>query len=775
MAINAPIMIRFGTETGAAKAGMQDLAASVAANVVKISSAFDGAKKAFNPSDARQDALEGVLKKNLAAFRDLAQQTGGYGAAFGSVARTVIADSTSISAATLKAANDHNFALSAMGLAALNAGRQTRTGTAAMDAAWTVGTAPIVTKAAFLRTEIAGVWNTLAASPAFAAGTTAAAGLVALIAVLGAVDAAARAAQERLDGVMKIAKGAEGAGVGTSFFQRWLGEAKSLQIEASKLEAMLERARDAATMRIGEGEKGPSSSIGDRLTQHVRAGNLSQGDFDRYTGADSQEARIRVVLDLIDQLRQRGANLAALDLAGKMFGSDFEAKLRSGVDMVGKMRDALTSAAGITADGSWVRTPEQIEQAERLKKTLEETQRILGEALLPLNRDLAAYQAQQAQAQADFNQAIAQAVSTVMGLYNWFVSIGDAITKLGNHPFWKKISDLSDSLGLSNYSGIESVDPNKPKSTGVPKDADEGGPLKVTVNPKTDRSKSLPSGSKGGGGGAAAESLDQVEKLIQQLEKANATAKAELESVGKTNVERAKAVELAKAESAAKEAGRGLTDEERTKVIALAEAQQTLKDKTLDAKQALQQQAEAMRSLGQMGVDALGDMILEGKSFEDTLQSLSKQLVKMLLQAALMGSGPLAGVLGMAAPASAGGNAAGGLLGMIMGGFRANGGEVMAGRGYTVNELGRGEVFVPGSNGRIYPIGQGAGGGGGGDLSVTINEAPGVQTSVKRSGNHLTIDQVERGMESRMARRAAQGRGDLGDVFKTNKHAFNRG
>ena len=68
-------------------------------------------------------------------------------------------------------------------------------------------------------------------------------------------------------------------------------------------------------------------------------------------------------------------------------------------------------------------------------------------------------------------------------------------------------------------------------------------------------------------------------------------------------------------------------------------------------------------------------MILEGKSATDVIQSLGKALLKAALQAALMGSGPLAGLFGSKGTDGA----AGGLLGMLFKGFGlglADGGPV---------------------------------------------------------------------------------------------------
>ncbi|MBL7309299.1 hypothetical protein INQ13_23140, partial [Escherichia coli] len=110
------------------------------------------------------------------------------------------------------------------------------------------------------------------------------------------------------------------------------------------------------------------------------------------------------------------------------------------------------------------------------------------------------------------------------------------------------------------------------------------------------------------------ESLDAVETLINQLEKARDTAKAELDNVGKTNVEREKAVALAKAEAAAREEVKkgnrtdpALDDDERSRVLAAAEAMQKYKDATDNAQQALRQTADAARYFAETASNGLAD------------------------------------------------------------------------------------------------------------------------------------------------------------------------
>lgn len=719
---NAPLTIRFATETAGAKSAVQDLAASIVSNMVKVSG-----------------SIVGNAEASAAGFGKVTEAFGTGARGVATAATTIVKDVGTIGAAGLKAANDSNVSGIAIGAAMGRAAAGTQTASVVSQGALAALGAKASFTFAMVRNEASAAWNILAASPAVMGGVAAIAGIGAIILALDAVDKMAKAAEERLAAVMKIASGAQDAGVGTSFYQRWLAEAKALNVETGKLEEMLARARAAATTRIGEGDKASSSAIGDRLQQNVLAGNLGKGDLARYQGADGQEARIRVILDLVDQLRQRGMQLAAFDLAGKMFGSDFEEKLRSGVDMTGKMRDTLDSIKATGGDGTRILSPDEVDAAQRLKSTLEETQRIMGDAIAPLSKDIAAYQSQAAQAAADFNQQLARVLATAMSVYGAVKGIVDAFGSIGTWKGWETIGNaLGANSGINFVPGGLPITNMNDADRAAAKAAASGKATSLpAIEVRGDKSNALPS-LKGGssGGGSGAESDDQIERLIKQLDKANEQARAELATVGKTNVEREKALALAKLTTAEKESGRTATDAEREGILKVAEAMAQTKDKTKDAEQAIKSAADAMRSFGDMGATALGDMIFEGKSFSDVLTSIEKQIGKQLLSGLLTGTGPLAGILGTAAPASGGPNAVGGLLGLAANAFRANGGPMQAGRAYTVGEVGR-ELFIPGQDGTMVPISRGGGGMGGASTF-----APRSTISVDARGSSVSEGQI---------------------------------
>lgn len=150
----------------------------------------------------------------------------------------------------------------------------------------------------------------------------------------------------------------------------------------------------------------------------------------------------------------------------------------------------------------------------------------------------------------------------------------------------------------------------------------------------------------------------------------------------------------------------------------------------------MQENADALRFFGQTAADAFADAVIEGKSLNDVLTSVTKSLEKAALSAVFTGQGPLAGILGMAAPASAGPNAVGGLGGLaqsIFGGARAGGGSVDSGKVYLVGENGPEFLLAKGS-GMVVPnaVATGSGSGNGPGVSLQIINTTGQPAATER-------------------------------------------
>jgi hypothetical protein len=478
---------------------------------------------------------------------------------------------------------------------------------------------------------------------------TAAAGFLAFQAVsfvLSQTQEAARAASERMEELVQIGTKAQGAGVSTTVFQSWTKQARELNTEVRTLEQMLQHARDASTTRIGEGDNPNSSPIENRLRQDVMGGNLDRSALERFLGAETQEARIRVILDLMDELRAKGAQLAAFDLANKMFGPEFENQLRNGVDMIGRMRQALDGLS--VAGGERIISAEEIARAQAMHQQLQRIDNLMAEGLKPIQEDIARWQQVQLAGWVDIKEKLAEVVAVAGQLYGWVKSIGDAIGALGNAKPFQGLYEWFDKNGLIDHEAKADLEKYlnggiKPGTAPAP----EGPGMTINVNPRKDTSKPLPSlKAKGGGGAAPAREVDDdgVERMIRSMERANAQLQVEVDTIGKSTQARERALAIVRAEAQAREdvargkrASASLDEDERRRIEALADANARLKDKLEDVRQA----QETWREFGSTLADAFKSAVIEGKSLGDVLNSLLKKLegkaIDMLFNAAFGG------------------------------------------------------------------------------------------------------------------------------------------
>ncbi len=288
------------------------------------------------------------------------------------------------------------------------------------------------------------------------------------------------------------------------------------------------------------------------------------------------------------------------------------------------------------------------------------------------------------------------------------------------------------------------------------KGREAASPLEVTVrrNRPTDTSSLF--GGKGGGGGGGKSEDEQaqarLERYIETLMRQNSVLDAEIATFGKSNAERRAAVELAKAQvDLAK-----LDETERQKIIAsltreieLSEQKRTQLESLKTAQKGL---VDAQKFFGEAAVDALEDLIFNGAKAEDVVKNLAKALAKAALQAALLGTGPFAGIFGTA---GTNGNA-GGIFGMMPSLFgRATGGPVNAGQPYRVGERGP-ETFVPTVPGKIVPASRG-----GGMRVVINNNAAGQVAATAQQQPNGDLSVMIAAVEGQIARNVVRGAGAL--------------
>ncbi|MGU3661115.1 hypothetical protein [Methylobacterium fujisawaense] len=658
-------------------------------------------------------------------------------------------DVRNISTATANAATADRATLEGVVRAFTGAAAASETASAGVRASLTATTSTIAGVAA----QIPSLQTLLGAFLAFEAAKL----------VFSGIATSIDEARKHIEDYVKIGKDADRAGVSPEYFQRVTLGAEKYGLTVQQATEALNRFRDASETKIGEGKDGrTTSAVSDRLQQNVLAKNITGADKQAYENADGAEAKFKALLDIIQKLRDAGKDAAAFDLAGKFISPDFERQLRNGADAVNKLKAAIdtksTTVAGIRIVGD-----DEVERANQLDAKAKSIADTFASALAPIAKDVSNTVLDTYEAFLSVESAIARVVTIAVDLYTKISNIVGAVREfVGSVPVIGKLLTAGNPITFLK----EYIDLGKKGLQAVGAiDGDVQGPeqpltLKVKPRRREDNSNNLPSlHTPRGRERSGSESLDAVETLINQLEKARDTAKAELDNVGKTNVEREKAVALAKAEAAAREEVKkgnrkdpALDDDERSRVLAAAEAMQKYKDATDNAQQALRQTAEAARYFADQASNGLADAIINGKSFGSVLSDITKQLERSVLTGLLTGTGPLAGLLGTAPLASAGSNATGGLLGSVFGNalrgggsagsplpgaqgpslpsggildlfgglFRANGGPVSAGQPVTVGEMGR-ELFVPNADGKVIPIA--AGGIGGGAQSIDNSRA----------------------------------------------------
>ena len=247
---------------------------------------------------------------------------------------------------------------------------------------------------------------------------------------------------------------------------------------------------------------------------------------------------------------------------------------------------------------------------------------------------------------------------------------------------------------------------------------------------------------------AQAEALN---KLLEATQKRIELMRVEMETIGLTIGEQTKAKTVVELENQAKEKNIALTAEVNRRIQETATA-------AGQAAQALEQvrdkwrgMNEAVQFAGNQMIDIMVGLTSKTMTAAEAMKQLTQALIRAILQAALLGQGPLGNILGFGTTVPGG---TGGVLGGLAGALfkRQAGGPVGAGRPYIVGEHGP-ELFVPKSSGQIVPSGVSKQTGTSG-LQIIVNNTVSNETETKTqqqqgpNGETVVIDIVKRGMAS---------------------------
>ncbi len=194
---------------------------------------------------------------------------------------------------------------------------------------------------------------------------------------------------------------------------------------------------------------------------------------------------------------------------------------------------------------------------------------------------------------------------------------------------------------------------------------------------------------------------DPFTRGIDQANKSIAVMNAETATIGLNSEARERARLVAQLEEAAKrantEAGMKnteVTDQQRVRIEQLGDAMLEAARKNRETQQQFQSFNQALQFSGSLAVDffdALGD---KSRTTAEVVQSMMAKIKTSILNALILGQGPLAGVFGTASTVPGGtGGIFGGFAKLFAGGF-ADGGTIPAGHWGVVGENGPEPVFA---------------------------------------------------------------------------------
>ncbi len=248
------------------------------------------------------------------------------------------------------------------------------------------------------------------------------------------------------------------------------------------------------------------------------------------------------------------------------------------------------------------------------------------------------------------------------------------------------------------------------------------------------------------GNPADKDSNDAYDRALNNVKKLTAEYQAQTATIGLNTGAQKEAKTAADLKAAADRAELELTPELKAEIDKYSAALGQAAQATADAKQKYEGMNSAIQSGGNEVISVLDGIRQGSLTGTQAVVQLENALIKAFEQAALLGTGPLASILGTSASAGSGGT--GGLLGSLFGvSGRASGGPVSGGVPYLVNEnTPNSEIFVPDVSGTIVPqdlIGRGGGSSGVAVNVVNNGQAANVRSQTSNDGTGgMTIDLI---------------------------------
>lgn len=160
---------------------------------------------------------------------------------------------------------------------------------------------------------------------------------------------AVSAIRDQIQSMVDIADKAQSTGFSPEFWQNWVNGAKGAEKQIDAFEGALQHAFQALKPVLN-----PDWSVWDDGVKKVTAIETAMREmrelfstdqdfsgFELFKNADSQDQQVAAVLTYMKQLKAIGQDVAALDLAEKLFGSSFADKVRTNQVSIDTMLDNI--------------------------------------------------------------------------------------------------------------------------------------------------------------------------------------------------------------------------------------------------------------------------------------------------------------------------------------------------------------------------------------------------------------------------------------------------
>ncbi|MDH7795803.1 MULTISPECIES: hypothetical protein [unclassified Beijerinckia] len=529
------------------------------------------------------------------------------------------------------------------------------------------------------------------------------------IATFTALGLAANQAAETIERMQQIAAKANTAGVGTTFLQSWTNQAEKLGVTVENVEKALISARGALRDQADDLGKLTISPVQKLLDELYRSGQVVGRGLDDFLKSGNVEQRIQAIKIAIQELLNAGRDLQANKLGEMVFGAGVGEKIVSGIRSGAVAVEAMGTAAqsaGNTFDAALIQKADELDQ--RLKVARAE----LSNAFVPILNDIASIGLTINSGWVTINETIARAAQTLGNFYTVSKAAYAAVSAANAEVYSNRraqarigmtqrgpdaiisdeqISDQRARAEIAYKLRAGQLDKrgdisNLPDGSAafLPNTALPQNPPVPSARPTYTELQRQPRAPAAGGNAGGAQGFDQVEGYLNRLQRSTELLQVEAAAMDKSKVEREKMVRMVEAEAQARSRGTPLSEKEREQVEATATAYANASQKL----EALQQRRESLNQsadlLGNQLIDGFDAIALRGESAASVIKSLISVLIKAVAQAALLGSGPFAGLFGTAGASGA----TGGIFGAFMKGFGltfAEGGYV-SGPGTTTSD-----------------------------------------------------------------------------------------